>query len=96
MKAGQTPYYLNFPLSLPLPPFFVIGLNSCIFLIQFQFKGVFVWIPYLLIQQLLKCPLFETFFISSFSLMIFMLITRIVVSAYIHDRYILIPKRYKR
>lgn len=42
MKAGQTPYYLNFPLSLPLPPFFVIGLNSCIFLIQFQFKGVFV------------------------------------------------------
>lgn len=43
MKAGQTHYFFNFPLSLPLPPFFVIWVvHSEYVLIQIQLKGVFI------------------------------------------------------
>ena len=43
MKAGQAPYYLNFSLSLPLPPFFVIWVvHGYLVTFQIQFKGVFI------------------------------------------------------
>jgi len=42
MKAGQTHYYLNFPLSLPLPPFFVNWVFHLVdVIILFSIKGGF-------------------------------------------------------